>query len=45
MASLFTVYELIPGLLIRDLCLLKEEVKDEEMGRGRDGRKEGGENP
>lgn len=42
MASLFTVYELIPGLLIRDLCLLKEEVKDEEMGRGRDGRKEGG---
>lgn len=41
----FMVYELIRGLLIRGLCLHKEEVKDDEMGRGRDGRKEGGENP
>lgn len=39
------VYKLIPGLLIRGLCLHKEEVKDDEMWRGRDGRKEGGESP
>lgn len=39
------VYELPHGLLIRGLCPLEEELKDDEMGRGRDGRKEGGENP
>lgn len=42
MTSLFTVYELPRGLLIKGLCPLKEEEKDDEMGRGSDGRKEGG---
>lgn len=42
MTALFTVYELSRGLLIKGLCPLKKEEKDDEMGRGSDGRKEGG---
>lgn len=38
----FSVSKLPCGLLIKGLCPLEKEEKDDEMGRGSDGRKEGG---